>query len=145
MNLRNILHAHRDAVSVQEQAAQQMEEACQEIDRVINNMVRPSFEEAERQIGEVGFDVSMEVESRMLESHRHHFRFTAACTLTAGKSIPASILSFDGSPRNKSVDYTKVVGGLKHKDSFSAVVITEEMVTKELEIFVQEAFPSSSR
>jgi len=81
----------------------------------------------------------------MLESHRHHFRFTAACTLTAGKSIPASILSFDGNPRNKRVDYTKVVGGLKHKDSFSAVVITEEMVTKELEIFVQEAFPSSSR
>ena len=140
MNLRNILHAHRDAVSAQEQAAQQLQEACQEIDRVITYMVKPSFEEAERQIGEVGFDVSMEVESRMLESHRNHFR----CTLTAGKSIPASTLSFDGNPRTKTVEYTKVVGGLKHEESFPASVVTEEMIIKEVELFVQEVFPSSS-
>ena len=144
MNLRNILHAHRDAVSAQEQAAQQLQEACQEIDRVITYMVKPSFEEAERQIGEVSFDVSMEVESRILESHRNHFRFAAACTLTAGKSIPASTLSFDGNPRTKTVEYTKVVGGIKHEESVPASVVTEEMIIKEVELFVQEVFPSSS-
>lgn len=144
MNLRNILHAHRDAVSDQEQAAQQLQEACQEIDHVISYMVKPSFEEAERQIGEVGFDVTMEVESRMLESHRNNFRFAASCTLTAGKSIPASTLSFDGNPRTKTVEYTKVVGGLKHEESFPAAMMTEEMIIKEVEQFVQEVFPSSA-
>ena len=142
MNLRNILHAHRDAVSDQQHAAQQMQEACHEIDRVITCMVKPSFEEAERQIREVGFDVTMEVESRMLESHRNNFRFAAACTLTAGKSIPASTLCFDGNPRTATIEFTKVVGGLKHEENFAAAVMTEEMIIKEVEIVVQEVFPS---
>ena len=45
-------------------------------------------------------------------------------------------------PRTATVDYTKVVGGLKHEESFAAATVTEEMVVREVERFVQEVFPS---
>ena len=142
MNLRNILDAHRGAVTLKDQAVKQLQEACQDIDQVINYVVKPIFEEANRQIGDGGFDVGIEVESRMLESHSAKFRFTAACVLTAGKSIPASTLIFDGNPRTAMIEFTKVVGGLKHEEAFPICEVTEEFVEKELEMFVQEVFPS---
>lgn len=40
---------------------------CREIDEVINCVVKPVFDQAEREIAEMGFDVKLEVESRMLE------------------------------------------------------------------------------
>ncbi len=142
MNLRNILNAHRDAVTHQEQAVQQLQEKCRDIDEVISYVVKPAFEEAERQIREAGFDVGMETETRVLESHRTQFRFTASCVLTAGKSIPASTLTLDGNPRAGTIDYLKVVGGLRHEETLPVNQVTEHMVLQEVERFVMEVFPS---
>lgn len=142
MNLRNILQAHRDAFTLKEQAAKQLEEVCHEIDQVISYVVKPVFAEADREISEMGFDVKLEIESRMLESHQTKLRFTAACVLTAGMSIPASTLTFNGNPRTASIEFTKVVGGLKFEDSLAISDVTGPRVEEELEKFVSEVFPS---
>jgi hypothetical protein len=142
MNLRNILQAHREAVTFKEQAAKQLEEVCHEIDEVINCIVKPVFDQAEREISEMGFDVKLEVESRMLESHNNKLRFTAACVLTAGMSIPASTLTFDGNPRTTAIEFTKVVGGLRHEERLAIQEVTMARVERELEQFVAEVFPS---
>lgn len=142
MNLRHILQAHREAITFKEQAAKQLEEVCEQIDQVITYVVKPIFDLAEREIIEMGFDVKLEVESRMLESDKSKLRFTAACVLTAGMSIPASTLTFDGNPRSGCMEFTKVVGGLRHEERLAISEVTQARVERELEQFVEEVFPS---
>ncbi len=141
MKLRHILQAHRDAVILKEKTAKQLEDVCKQIDQAITYVVKPIFDEADREIGEMGFDVKLEVESRMLESHNSKLRFTAACVLTAGKSIPASTLTFNGDPRTTTLEFTKVVGGLRHQERLAIRDLTRARVEKELEQFVVEVFP----
>lgn len=143
MKLRRILQAHRQAVLLKEKSAKQLEEVCKHIDQVISYTVKPVYDQAEREIAEMGFDVKLEVESRMLESHNAKIRFTAACVLTAGKSIPASTLTFDGDPRANTMEFTKVVGGLRHEEVITIDAVTKARVEREVEQFVVEVFPSN--
>jgi|MDTC01.2.fsa_nt_gb hypothetical protein len=71
-------------------------------------------------------------------------RFKAACVLTAGNSIPASTLSFEGNHRAGTIEFKKVVGGLKAETTFMIDDITNEVVEAEIELFVIEAFPSAA-
>lgn len=144
MNLKGILHAHQSAVEAKEKARRQLHDICHRIDQVITYVVKPIFDEAERQIGETGFDVSLELETRMLETDGTSLRFTAACILTAGRSIPASTISFDSNPRTGTIEFRKVVGGLKAESTFMIEDLTSEVVEAEIELFVLEVFPATA-
>ena len=144
MNLKGILNAHRSAVDSKEKARRHLHDTCHRIDQVITYVVKPVFDDAERQIAETGFDVSLELESRMLETGGANLRFTAACVLTAGKSIPASTISFDSNPRTSTIEFKKVVGGLKSETTFTLEDVTAEVVEAEVELFVVEVFPASA-
>ncbi len=143
MNLRGILSAHRQAVDEKETEARKLQTACQEIDRMITYVIQPIFEEAARQISEGGFDVKVESETRLFETDRSSLKFAACCVLTAGKSIPASTLTYDGNPRTGIIEFRKVVGGLKTNDEYALNAVTTPMVEKEVEEFVVEVFPTN--